>query len=55
MVDNPADLVQPRSDVPPAYTARRTTVIEQYRVGKPTGAQAPTGTNSPGKITDIGQ
>ena len=32
MVDNPADLVQPRAETP-AYTMRRTTVIEKYRQG----------------------
>jgi pilus assembly protein CpaD len=30
MVDNPADLVQPRGETPP-YEQRRTTVLEQYR------------------------
>jgi pilus assembly protein CpaD len=30
MVDNPADLVQPRGETP-AYTMRRTTVMERYR------------------------
>src|SRR5215510_1737726 len=33
MVENPADLVQPRSEVPP-YTARRSTVFEKYRRGE---------------------
>ena len=32
MVDNPADLVQPRAETP-AYTMRRTTVMEKYRAG----------------------
>ena len=32
MVDNPADLVQPRAETP-AYTMRRTTVMEKYRQG----------------------
>jgi pilus assembly protein CpaD len=32
MVDNPADLVQPRGETP-AYTMRRTTVAEKYRLG----------------------
>jgi pilus assembly protein CpaD len=31
-VDNPADLVQPRGETP-SYTARRTTVLEHYRLG----------------------
>lgn len=30
MVDNPADLVEPRGETP-AYTMRRTTIMEQYR------------------------
>jgi pilus assembly protein CpaD len=34
MVDNPADLVQPRGETP-AYTMRRTTVFEQYRQPTP--------------------
>jgi pilus assembly protein CpaD len=51
MVDNPADLVQPRAESP-SYTMRRTTVIEKYRVGASTATQPPAST---GKITDIGQ
>ncbi|MGH6676915.1 MAG: CpaD family pilus assembly protein, partial [Xanthobacteraceae bacterium] len=38
MVADPADLVQPRAETP-AYTMRRTTVMEQYRAGKDTGTQ----------------
>jgi len=34
MVDNPADLVQPRGETP-ADTTRRTTVVEKYRQGPP--------------------
>jgi pilus assembly protein CpaD len=49
MVDNPADLVQPRGETP-AYTMRRTTVMEKYRSGNPTATQYP---NIEGKITDI--
>jgi len=33
MVDNPADLVQPRGETP-AWTSRRTTVLEKYRQGQ---------------------
>ena len=33
MVDNPADLVQPRGETPP-YEMRRTTVMEKYRAGQ---------------------
>jgi pilus assembly protein CpaD len=40
LVDNPADLVQPRAETP-AYTARRTTVLDTYRQGKPTATQFP--------------
>ena len=36
MVDNPADLVQPRGETP-SYTMRRTTVVEKYRVGQSAG------------------
>ena len=35
MIDNPADLVQPRSETP-AYTARRTEAFEKYRKGTTT-------------------
>jgi pilus assembly protein CpaD len=52
MVDNPADLVQPRSETP-VYTMRRTQVVEKYREGQPT---ATTYTNAnAGKISDFGQ
>lgn len=33
MVDNPADLVQPRGETP-AWTSRRTRVVERYRQGQ---------------------
>ena len=35
MIDNPSDLVQPRSESP-AYTARRSEAFEKYRKGNPT-------------------
>jgi pilus assembly protein CpaD len=35
MIDNPADLVQPRPETP-AYTARRTAGFDKYRKGNPT-------------------
>src|SRR6266403_4301721 len=35
MVDNPADLVQPRPETP-TYTTQRTTAFEKYRKGAPT-------------------
>src|SRR5260370_898608 len=40
MVDNPSDLVQPRSETP-AYTARRTEAFEKYRKGNPTATTYP--------------
>ena len=52
MVDNPADLVQPRGDAP-ASAARRSVVLEKYRKGEPT---VTTSTDtSTGKISDLGQ
>jgi pilus assembly protein CpaD len=51
MVDNPADLVQPRGETA-SYTPRRTTVMEKYRSGNPTSTQS----NSDGsKISDLGK
>jgi pilus assembly protein CpaD len=52
MVENPEDLVQPRSETP-AYTMRRTQVVQKYREGQPT-ATTYTNTNA-GKISDFGQ
>jgi len=52
MVDNPADLVQPRSETP-AYEMRRSTVMEEYRRGVPTNAQSSTANS--GKIANVGQ
>jgi pilus assembly protein CpaD len=52
MVENPADLVQPRSEVPP-YTGRRNTVLEKYRGGQGTATQYPDAEK--GKISTIGQ
>ena len=40
MVDNPADLVQPRPETP-AYTARRTEGFEKYRKGTTTATSYP--------------
>lgn len=53
MVDNPADLVQPRGEGP-AYTGRRTFAIDKYRKGdNPAGTYgAPYET---GKISDVGK
>ncbi|HEY5379245.1 MAG TPA: CpaD family pilus assembly protein [Pseudolabrys sp.] len=52
MVDNPADLVQPRGETP-AYTAQRSVAIDKYRQG-----QNPSGTYTgydTGKISDLGK
>jgi len=48
MIDNPTDLVQPRSETPP-YTARRSEAFEKYRKGEPTATQYP---DSSAKISD---
>lgn len=52
MVDNPADLVQPRGETP-ANAARRSVVLDKYRKGEDTS----TTYRKPdaGKITDIGK
>jgi len=52
MVDNPADLVQPRGEAP-AYTARRSVAIDKYRKGEnPAGVY--NGYDN-GKISDLGK
>jgi pilus assembly protein CpaD len=50
MVDNPADLVQPRGDAP-GYTARRTVALDKYRKGEPTQTKNPDADKA--KISDI--
>jgi pilus assembly protein CpaD len=52
MVENKADLVQPRGEVPP-YTGRRTEVLDKYHRGQPTEAQ--TLDSNKGKISDLGK
>ncbi len=52
MVENPADLVQPRGDAP-AYTGRRTTVLDKYRKGESTATVYPNETK--GTISDVGK
>jgi pilus assembly protein CpaD len=52
MVDNPVDLVQPRSETPP-YTGRRTTVLEKHRKGESSATVYPDA--SKGKVSDVGQ
>jgi pilus assembly protein CpaD len=54
MVANPADLVQPRAETP-AYTMRRTTVLEHYRAGQATGTSYQNSTITSGRISNIGQ
>ena len=57
MVDNPADLVQPRGEGP-AYTGRRTVVLDKYRKGEvTTGTYPADGTNSydSSKLSDVGK
>jgi pilus assembly protein CpaD len=52
MVDNPADLIQPRGDGP-AYEARRSTVLDKYRKGEGTATNYPN--QNQGRISDVGQ
>jgi len=52
MVDNPTDLVQPRGETP-AYTPRRTQVLEKYRRGESPSTVYPNGEQ--GRISDVGQ
>src|ERR1700726_4042650 len=52
MVDNPSDLVQPRSETPP-YTTRRSEAFEKYRRGAPTSTVYPEGDKA--KLSDTGK
>ena len=52
MVDTPADLAQPRGETP-AYTARRTIVLDKYRKGEPTGTK--NADTEKAKISEIGK
>lgn len=52
MVDNPADLVQPRGETP-VYTARRAQAIDKYRKGENPSGQYSGYDN--GKISDLGK
>ena len=52
MVDNPSDLVQPRSETP-AYSARRTQAFEKYRKGTATATIYPDGDKA--KLSDLGK
>jgi len=51
MVENPADLVQPRGDGPP-YAARRSVVLDKYRKGESTATVYPDANKA--KISDVG-
>ena len=50
MVANPADLVQPRGESP-SWTARRTVVLEKYRVGQSPETNYPNADR--GKVSDV--
>jgi len=52
MVDNPADLAQPRADAE-SPTARRTTVLDKYRQGQSTATVYPT--TGQGQISGLGR
>jgi len=52
MVDNPADLVQPRPETPP-YTMRRTASFEKYRKGTTTTTVYPEADKA--KLSDAGK
>jgi pilus assembly protein CpaD len=52
MVDNPADLVQPRPETP-AYTTRRTAAFEKYRKGNATTTTYPEADKA--KLSDTGK
>jgi pilus assembly protein CpaD len=52
MIDNPSDLVQPRSETP-ASTTRRTAAFEKYRKGLPTTTVYPDADKA--KLSDTGK
>ena len=52
MIDNPSDLVQPRSQTP-AYTPRRNIAFEKYRKGVPTTTTYPEADRA--KLSDTGK
>ena len=52
MVDNPADLVQPRPETPP-YEVRRTEGFDKYRKGATTTTQYPEAEKA--KLSDTGK
>lgn len=52
MIDNPADLVQPRAETP-SYTARRTALFDKYRKGTSTAITYPDADKA--KLSDTGK
>jgi len=52
MIDNPADLVQPRPETPP-YTIRRSQAFDKYRKGSPTTTAYPEADRA--KLSDTGK
>lgn len=52
MIDNPADLVQPRAETP-VYTARRTAGFDKYRKGASTATNYPEADKA--KLSDVGK
>ena len=52
MIDNPADLEQPRAETP-AYTMRRSEAFEKYRKGDPTNTTYPEAEKA--KLSDAGK
>lgn len=52
MIDNPADLVQPRSETA-AYTPRRSAFFDRYRKGEPTAITYPDAEKA--KLSDTGK
>jgi pilus assembly protein CpaD len=52
MVDNPADIEQPRSETPP-YTMRRNAAFEKYRKGESTATNYPE--TDKAKLSDTGK
>jgi pilus assembly protein CpaD len=52
MIDNPADLEQPRSETPP-YTMRRSEAFEKYRKGESTATNYPE--TDKAKLSDTGK
>ena len=52
MIDNPADLVQPRPETP-AYTARRNIAFDKYRKGNTTTTTYPEADKA--KLSDLGK